>query len=56
MDVWSDIQDYQRNDGLFTLLLPAMTRLRGTIKQLHWADEAYGESSGVKPVRHRQQR
>lgn len=53
MDVRSDIQDYQRNDGLFTVLLPAMTRLRQTIKHLHWADEAYGESSSVKRIRYR---
>lgn len=53
VDIRSDIQDYQRNDGLFTVLLPAMTRLRQTIKHLHWADEAYGNSSSIKRIRHR---
>ncbi|KAG6362536.1 hypothetical protein INS49_007628 [Diaporthe citri] len=53
MDIRSDIQDYQRNDGLFTVLLPALTRLRQTIKHLHWADEAYGDSSSIKRIRYR---
>lgn len=51
MDIRSNIQGYQRNDGLFSVLLPAMEHLRDTIKHLHWADEAYGESSSIKRIR-----
>lgn len=53
MDVRCDTQYYQRNDGLFTVLLPAMTRLRQTIKHLRWSDEAYGECSSVRRIRYR---
>lgn len=47
MDVRSDIQGYQRNDGLFSALLPAMIYLGHKIKHLHWADETHGESSSI---------
>lgn len=53
MDTRSGIQYYQRNDGLFTVLLPAITRLRQTIENLHWSDEAYGESSSIRRIRYR---
>lgn len=41
---------------LRAVVLPAMTRLRETIKHLRWADEAYSESLGIKRIRQRQQR
>ncbi|KKY39047.1 hypothetical protein UCDDA912_g00954 [Diaporthe ampelina] len=53
MDTRSNIQYYQRNDGLFNVLLPAMVRLGPIIKHFHWADEAYGDSSSIKRLRYR---
>lgn len=53
MDVRSDIQGYQRNDGLFSVLLPAINYLGNTIKHLHWADETHGESSSIMRLRYR---
>jgi hypothetical protein len=52
MDIRSNIQSYQRNDGFFSILLPAMARLGRTIKHLHWADEAYGNSSSAMRLRY----
>ncbi|KAG8156596.1 hypothetical protein KVR01_013547 [Diaporthe batatas] len=53
MDVRGDIQGYQRNDGLFSILLPAIIYLGNTIRHLHWADETHGTSSSVTRLRYR---
>lgn len=53
MDTRCDIQHYQRNDGLFSVLFPAMKQPELTIKHLNWADEAYGTSSSLMRLRYR---
>jgi hypothetical protein len=48
----SIIQGYQRNDGLFSVLLPAMAHLAQTIKHLQWADKTHGTSSSIMRLRY----
>ncbi|KAL1849669.1 hypothetical protein Daus18300_013170 [Diaporthe australafricana] len=48
----SNIKGYQRNDGLFSFLLPAMKRPQCAVRHLYWADEVAGKlSSSANRIR-----